>query len=250
MPEGVDWGAYAIGPDGEVLLEHEPDRVLSIASVGKLCLLFAAARAIDEGELDPAEPLRRTPADEVGDSGLWQDLGVDALPAADVAALVGAHSDNLATNVLLRRLGPVPPIGRIELHDRVRDVRRAGDPPRLATGTARDLAELFAAPLPPLVAGWLSRNADLSMVPGDLGLDPLAHVGRLRNKTGTDAGVRADAGALETTGGRVAYAVLVNWSVASDHRQKGSDPSCRVNEAMRSVGRALNESSRLSGDSS
>jgi len=233
-----------------VLLEHEPDRELSIASVGKLALLFAAARAIDEGDLDPAEPLRRTPADEVGDSGLWQDLGVDALPAADVAALVGAHSDNLAANVLLRRLGPVAPLGSVRLHDRVRDVRRPGDPPHLATGTARDLAQLFGAPLPPLVAGWLSRNADLSMVPGDHGLDPLAHVGRLRNKTGTDAGVRADAGALEIPGGRVAYAVIANWPITSFHRHEGSDPSRRVSEAMRAIGRRLNESSRLLGDSS
>ncbi len=246
MPEGVDWGAYALGPDGEVLLEHEPDRVLSIASVGKLCLLFAAARAIDDGDLDPAEPLRRTRDDEVGDSGLWQDLGVDTLPAADVAALVGAHSDNLATNVLLRRLGPVPPIGSVVLHDFVRDTRGPEHPPRLASGTARDLASLFARPLPPLVAGWLSRNADLSMVPGDLGLDPLSHAGVLRNKTGTDPGVRCDAG----TFGGVAYAVLTNWSAASSHPHKGPGPLCGVIEAMRAIGASLNESSRLSGDSS
>ncbi len=162
-----------------------------------------AARAIDEGDLDPAEPLRRTPADEVADSGLWQDLGVDVLPAADVAALIGAHSDNLATNVLLRRLGldTVPRLEHTALHDFVRDARGPDHPPRLAGGTARELAGLFASEMPPLVAGWLGRNADLSMVPSGLHLDPLAHVGRLRNKTGTDEGVRADAGRLPTPRG-------------------------------------------------
>ena len=72
--------------------------------------------------------------------------------------------------------------------------------------------------MPPLVAGWLGRNADLSMVPSGLHLDPLAHVGRLRNKTGTDEGVRADAGRLPTPRGAIAYAVIANWSVASFHR--------------------------------
>ncbi len=241
FPECASWSAYAVGADGEVLVAHEPDRVLSIASLGKVLLLLAAARAIDEGELDPVEPLRRTPADEVADTGLWQDLGVEALPAADVAALIGAHSDNLATNVLLRRIGleNVPRLAHTALHDFVRDARGAEHPPRLASGTARELAGLFAQRLPPLVSGWLGRNADLSLVPGDLGLDPLAHPGRLRNKTGTDAGVRADAGRIETPRGPVAYAVLANWSVASPHRHEGPDPLWRVIEAMRSVGREI-----------
>jgi len=234
-----------LGAQGEVLAAHEPDRVLSIASLGKVLLLLEAARAIDEGDLDPVELLRREPEDTVADSGLWQDLGVDALPAADVAALIGAHSDNLATNVLLRRIGldAVPRLEHTALHDRVRDARGPSDPPRLASGTAAELARLFLEDVPrtPLVSGWLSRNADLSMVPAALGLDPLAHVVsarglRLRNKTGTDKGVRADAGRLEGRHGAVAYAVLANWSVASPHCATGSDPSLQVNEAMAAVG--------------
>ena len=49
--------------------------------------------------------LNRTASDRVGGSGLWQHLQVPALPIADLAALVGATNDNLATNVLLRRVG-------------------------------------------------------------------------------------------------------------------------------------------------
>ena len=234
---------------GEVLAAREQDSVLSIASVGKLLLLVEAARAIEEGDLDPGTLLARAEADRVADSGLWQDLGVDALPAADVAALVGAFSDNLATNVLLRHLGlervaaTAAALGlrRTALHDRVRDVRGPDDPPRLASGTAgelsRLLAELFAGrpAASGLVRGWLSRNADLSMVPAALGLDPLAHAAdrglRLRNKTGTDAGVRADAGLLAGPLGAVAYAVVANW----DEGERRDE----VLAAMARVGRRL-----------
>ena len=40
-----------------------------------------------------------------GDSGIWQHLQAPSLPVADLATLVGATSDNLATNVLLRQVG-------------------------------------------------------------------------------------------------------------------------------------------------
>jgi beta-lactamase class A len=69
------------------------------------------------------------------------------------------------------------------------------------------------------------------MVASALGLDPLAHVRPdrgvlLRNKTGTDAGVRADAGLL----GGLAYAVLARFD---DARRD------QVLEAMRAIGSAM-----------
>ncbi len=85
---------------GDVLGAAGADRVLPAASLGKLLLLVEVARS-----LDLAEPLTRLPEDAVADSGLWQHLAVDTLAAGDLAALVGAVSDNLATNVLLRRVG-------------------------------------------------------------------------------------------------------------------------------------------------
>ena len=272
LPSGAAWSACVRdAATGEVLAGHEPDRVLSIASVGKLLLLVEVARAIEEGDLDPATPLARTEADFAADSGLWQDLGVNKLPAADVAALVGAVSDNLATDVLLRHVGleavaaTAAALGleRTALHDRVRDLRGAADPPRLASGTAGELswllADLAAGRLAAsgLVRGWLARNADLSLVAAGLGLDPLAHAGadrglRLRNKTGSDREVRADAGVLAGPLGGVAYAVVANW--------EGADARDEVLAAMARVGRRLaavvagssppNDSSRPDGGSS
>jgi beta-lactamase class A len=88
------------------------------------------------------------------------------------------------------------------------------------------------------VLRWLAAGADLSMVAGGLGLDPLAHAEAdrgivLRHKTGTDAGVRADAGLAD--GGRrtLAYAVIGAWdATAGDQRDT-------VLAAMRQVGVAL-----------
>ena len=47
---------------------------------------------------------RRT-TEPVADSWVWQHLVTDQLPVADAAVLVGAVSDNLATNVLVDLLG-------------------------------------------------------------------------------------------------------------------------------------------------
>ena len=54
------------------------------------------------------------------------------------------------------------------------------------------------------VLGWLATGVDLSMVGAAFGLDPLAHAVpdrgiSLHNKTGTDAGVRADVGLVGTS---------------------------------------------------
>ena len=66
------------------------------------------------------------------------------------------------------------------------------------------------------VLGWLSLNADLSMVASAFGLDPLSHRRPdhgmlLVNKTGTDGGVRTEVGVLRGPRAGVAYAVSVQF---------------------------------------
>jgi len=167
--------------------------------------------------------------------------------------LVGSVSDNLATNVLLRHVGldAVAQVGprlgapTARLLDRVRDVRTPADPPYLSEASAADLARiagLLAADDSlawALVRRWLAPGVDLSMVAGDLGLDPLAHVDgdrglRLLNKTGTDVGVRADVGILGVRGRVLAYAVVASWAPGADDPLRDD-----VLHAMRAVGRAL-----------
>ena len=267
-PADVEWSISVRDAEtGLALAEVAPDRVMPAASIGKVLLLVEVARSVG-----PAEPLTRTPEDAVADSGLWQHLAVDTLPAGDLAALVGAVSDNLAANVLLRRTGldavrrTARELGlrHTALHDRVRDHRGPEHPPALSTATAGELSALFAAlaaaeaapegpsaavlpgddAISPIgraaaerVLGWLALGTDLSMVAAGLGLDPLAHAQpdrglRLRHKTGTDPGVRADAGLLDGPRGRLAYAVLARFD---DARRD------EVLAVMRAVGTAMQE---------
>ena len=249
-PAGVAWSACVRDlATGAVVAAEDADAILPAASMGKLLLLIELARAIEAGELHPGERLARAPEDAVADSGLWQHLDAQALTANDLATLVGAVSDNLATNVLLRRLG-LDQVRRTTsrlglrataLHDRVRDERGPEHPPALSTATAAELTRLFAdlhagRALSPGVSrrvlGWLAHGADLSMVAAALGLDPLARGGdALRHKTGADAGVRADAGLLAGPGGGLAYAVLARWTEG--------DRAGVVLAAMRAVGEGL-----------
>jgi beta-lactamase class A len=244
LPDGVRWGvAVRDAATGEVLAAANPDLVLPSASVGKLLLLVAAARC--DGDL----LLRRDAVPPVADSGLWQHLRADALTLHDCAALVGAVSDNLATNVLLEHVG-LDAVQRVAdelglrataLHDVVRDVRGPQHPPQLSSGSAGELSDLLARLHRGEVAGsvqvlrWLAAGTDLSMVASAFGLDPLAHVDLdrgllLRNKTGTDTGVRAEVGVV-TARRAHAYAVLASWD--------GPDRRDDVLSAMRAVGEAL-----------
>jgi beta-lactamase class A len=253
----AQWSISVVDLDtGASLGEVDPDARLSTASIGKLLALVELAERVGTGEARLDTMVARSEADRVADSGLWQHLAIDELPLADVALLVGAVSDNLATNVLLGYLGlesvqrraGLLGLEAVQLHDRVRDERTAGDPPRLSSGSGRELAGLMrtlrSEDGPALVLAWLRPGTDLSMVASAFGLDPLAHVledrgVRVINKTGTNRGVRADVGIVEGTGRGVAYAVLVNWTEPATPDDRSRD---LVLDAMREIGSALRES--------
>ncbi len=115
----------------EVLAAVEPELVLRTASIGKLFLLIEIARQAEAGELDLGEELARTDEDAVADSGLWHLMARDTFTVEDLCWLLGGFSDNLATNVLVRRIGieavtaTSTSLGfvRSALLDRVRDDR-------------------------------------------------------------------------------------------------------------------------------
>jgi beta-lactamase class A len=226
--------------------------VLPTASIGKILLLVEVSARLTERDFSGYGILDKTPRDSVGDSGIWQHLQAPSLPVADLASLVGATSDNLATNVLLRQVGLDAVRARTEqlgllrtaLLDLVRDSRGPDDAPQLSVGSTAELAWLFAALArgevvdtltSSRVLGWLSLNSDLSMVASAFGLDPLSHRGTdhgmlLVNKTGTDAGVRSEAGVLRGPAGAVSYAVSVQFN------DDGLAPRLRVIDALRTVG--------------
>lgn len=246
---------------GEVLFERHPGRALRTASIGKVLLLQHVATLMAGGAVDPGELLLRTEQDRVADSGIWQYLSIEGLPIVDLCELVGMASDNLATNVLLRRfgLGDVAAtatrlgLQRTALHDRVRDVRTAADPPTLSTGTAAELTALLTRlarqretgdPASVQVLDWLGKGLDLSLVAAGWGLDPLAHRGSdqglsVWNKTGTDTGVRAEIGLLAGPVRTIAYAVIANW-IETDR----SNQRAEVLRRMRRLGRRIEDAAR------
>lgn len=251
--EGARVSASAVDLNtGRTLLAIDDRIVLPTASIGKILLLLEVSARLTARDSSGFGLLDKTPGEAVGDSGLWQHLQAPSLPITDLATLVGATSDNLATNVLLRHVGLAAVRARTEslglmrtaLLDLVRDDRGPDDAPQLSVGSTAELSWLFGALarneiVDPLtsqrVLGWLALNTDLSMVAGAFGLDPLAHRNTdhntlLVNKTGSDAGVRAEAGALRGSVRAVAYAVTVQFTDDS------LGTRMRVLEAMRVVG--------------
>lgn len=224
MSSRTEWSILAVDTgSGETLVESAPDLLLPTASVAKIFLLHHLAELLDEDPSLGQLMLRKDSVAPVADSGLWQHLDAPALTMTDCARLVGAVSDNLATNVLLDHVGlaPVQAVARrlaaggSMLNDSVRDVRRPEDPPMLSVGTAADWVAYFRTPHP-TVLSWLAPSADLSMVSAAFGLDPLAHTEpadglRVWSKTGTDDGVRAEVGLLDVGGWRAAYAVICRF---------------------------------------
>lgn len=251
---GASWGLELVDvATGAVLASHERDAVLPVASVGKLALLAHVGVLLHDDPGSGEQLLERATVAPVADSGLWQHLAAAELSVADAATLVFATSDNLASNALLAHLGlervraraDELELGDLHLLDLVRDERGPDAPPTLAVASASSLARFmhraWAGTLHSReVSNWLvegmSRNVDLSMVPDALALDPLSHAGPgsvpgVANKTGVDAGIRADTGLLSTPSGVVAYAAICSFS-----RSATAAPVVR---AMRQLGAAL-----------
>ncbi|MGL4340118.1 MAG: serine hydrolase [Rhodoglobus sp.] len=251
--EGAQVSASVIDVNsGKTLLAIDDRIALPTAGLGKILLLIEVSARMTAHDSSGFGILDKTPRDSIGDAGLWQHLQAPSLPVIDLAALVGANSDNLATNVLLRHIGLDSVRARTEslgltrtaLLDFVRDSRSPDDAPQLSVGSTTELSWLFGALarheiVDPLtsqrVLGWLSLGSDLSMVAAAFALDPFSHRGtdhdtRLVNKTGTDIGIRAEAGALRGSERAVAYAVSVQF----DDETLGV--RMRVLDALRLVG--------------
>ena len=252
----VEWSILVVDArTGAALAARDEHRMLRTASVGKVFLLIEIARRAAIGDLDLSQRVEWLDDERVGDSGLWHRLDQRDLTVCDLCVLVGAVSDNLATNALVRVAGKgvtttTEALGytRSGLLDRVREHRGPGDAPTLSVGTAAELGDLmarlhrgevFGTEVSETVLGWLRGNTDLSMVAAAFDLDPLAHVEpdrgvRLANKTGTISTVRADVGVVGGPRATVAYAVLASWREGEDRRDA-------VLADMRGIGRVIRD---------
>lgn len=241
---------------GEALASIDADTQLATASVGKLFLLAEASRRFDEGTLDPDTVVRPRPGEVIADSGLLHLLRGQEQRLGDLCVLIGAVSDNSATNVMLRVCGQEAVTALTHsLGFRSSALLRPvvmeplpGQPP-LSVGTARELGEfmrrlheddIVSPTTSARIRRWLAADCDLSMVAGAFGLDPLAHIETDRgvtlvNKTGTTSRVRADVGLVDGPARTATYAVLANWDSARE------DPRDDVLATMASFGEHIRE---------
>ncbi|MFE7560414.1 serine hydrolase [Kitasatospora sp. NPDC057500] len=259
-------GGGSVGVDDTVVLPvASASKLLLLAEVARRLdageLRADAVVPIEDGDVTGGTGLLRRLSRGragAGDGGVRDGADGCGWTVEDLAWLTASVSDNTATNALLRTVGlPATErlarnlgLDRLTLHDRVRDVRGPGMPPVFATGTARDLARLVALAVrgdlvtpgaSARLLAWMRSNTDHGLVPALVQHDPYAECfpdplpgGLLvANKTGTDTGVRADAGVLIGTR-RVAYAVIAHWDVAL-----GPSTERAAVHAIREVGRAL-----------
>ena len=232
--DGVRVGAMVRRLDDGHVRSVNEDLVLPLASVGKLLLLGEVARRLADGTLAPDDRVDLIDEDrQLGGTGLLGLLSPQRWTVADLATAVATVSDNAATNALLRlvTLDAVQELARrtglrhTTVHDRIRAVRGPDVPATFATGTAQDLCAFLAAVATgtwqsrracALLRTWLAGNVDRALVADTVRHDPWATGGvRVVNKTGTDTGVRADAGIVL---GRhtVVYAVIAAFGSGAD----------------------------------
>ncbi|MDL5352812.1 serine hydrolase [Microbacterium sp. zg-YB36] len=250
------WSVRVVADDGTVLAEHAPDVVCETASVGKVFLLIEVARRLETGELSADQRIEIPAEHVVADSGLLYRMRDRQLSVYDAALLVGAVSDNLATNALLAMCGlaavraVAPALGyeNTSLLDFIRNERTPDLPWTPSYGTAAELADLMrrlaageviSPAVSAQVSTWLAADTDTSMVADALLLDPLAHAEAeyqgmiLRHKTGSTSFARIDVGHLAGPAAGVAYAVAANWKGAA------KDLRAPVLDAMRAIGEEL-----------
>lgn len=245
---------------GANLYRHTPDTLLRTASVGKIFLLTEVCTRFADGRLDPDARLRIPAEHEVADSGLLYLFRDRAITLGDACLLVGAVSDNLATNALIalvgldnvRAVAPAQGLENTTLLDYIRDGRDESMPWTPSYGTARELSammrrlwagQVVSPEVSRAVLHYLAADADVSMVAGGFHLDSLAHIEpddglTLRHKTGSDSCTRIDVGLLDGPAGGISYAVGANWYEAD------TDYRLPVEDYMHELGRAIREAVR------
>lgn len=188
---------------GRALLSIDDRVAMPTASLGRILLLIEVSARLTARDAAGFGILERSAMDDAAGAGLWRHPQAPVLPLVDLAVLVGALGDDLASNTLLRQIGLEKVRARTEslglvttsLLDRVRDSRGPDDAPHPSVGAAAELTWLLTA---------LSRGQIVDHTTSRRALDWLGH--------GVDL--------LEGPRGGIAYALTVRFADTSLARRR------------------------------
>lgn len=196
-------------------IEINPGRTFPAASLIKLPILLRLFRMVEENGLRLDERVVLSEEERVGGFGILKDLGNGLAPSIrDLAVLMIVMSDNIATNLLIRRLG------MDEINQEIRSIGMTGtalrremmDAAAKARGldnetTAEDTAKVLKAILNHRRRGEmldiLLRQQCNNKLPARMGEDV-----KFAHKTGDLPGTEHDAGIL-ISGGQEALVVVL-----------------------------------------
>ena len=220
---------------------HQEHRALPSASLIKLPILAAFWEAVEAGRLDPAERVSVPANARVEGTGVLKALAPGLLPTwSDLATLMITVSDNVATNLVIDRLGMATIqtwIAKARLAD-TRLERRMMDRAAMAAGrtnvtSAADIeALLFGVATDACVSPSASREMRRALEAQQI-QDRLArrlpNGARAINKTGNFTNVMHDAGIVTWSGGTLVIAVLT----------EGVTPGWRAMDTIADIAAAL-----------
>lgn len=262
----------AVGADGPFAgapsVEEPPafalraDEQFPAASLVKIPIALEAFAQIADGALDPNERLRIGDAEPVIGSGVLRELDGDvALPLRDLLYLAIAISDNVASNLVLARVGRervnarLAALGLATTRVRGTILTRDGAAGERAPTTAHEVAKLLVAiherrAAPPdacdALLALLAKTQTASAIGRGLPVarfdDPPAV--RLAYKTGSIVGVVNEAGIVTRARGAedaVAYALVLLSQGSRDVRPTFDNVArVAIGEISRRVYEALN----------
>ena len=210
----------------------DPDRRVAAASLIKIPMLGATFAAVRAGRLRLDDTLPLTAADRIGGSGVLKGRPVGtAVRVDELLGLMIAHSDNAATNMLIRRLGfewfdtwfASARLSGTNLSRRMMDFTARAHGVENYT-TAADVASVLEAlyrrrlvrsDLSELGLDWLKQQYYHDRLPVLL---PKGTV--VANKTGLERRVCHDAGIVYTPAGDYLICVLTQHRDTTSRRSK------------------------------
>ena len=219
-------GVFAFDVRTGTYLDIEATTAFSAASTIKLPVAVAFFQAVDAGEIRLDEPLILQPQHIVGGSGQMQQQPPGTqYNALDVAVKMMSDSDNTATNLLVDRLGGTKTLNPIfrswgleqtRLQNPLPDLEgnNMTAPQDLALVLARiERGELLSLASRDRLLAMMRQTHNETLLPASLGEGAI-----VAHKTGNIGTVLADAGLIDTPGGRRYIVVTIVRRPQNDDR--------------------------------